>query len=167
MVQGCDTVKNASPAKAGARPSSAQQADKRIPAFAGKAIRWRFYQGRVGRPAGGQLAIAPESPSPAGTRRIGPQSVRPPRSCRRSSRDWRHTATGVIVFTSIAGIEKFSSGPASPGFWTNTKHPRFDYDTTRGVLADRVTASVAAAPNSPLSSPPAGESSGGSPTRQF
>src|SRR5712672_2673638 len=48
--------KSASPAKAGARPSSAQQADKRIPAFAGKAIRWRFYQGRVGRPAGGQLA---------------------------------------------------------------------------------------------------------------
>jgi hypothetical protein len=25
--------------------------------FAGKAIRWRFYQGRVGRPAGGQLAM--------------------------------------------------------------------------------------------------------------
>src|SRR4030081_3957795 len=33
--------------KAGAHPSSAQQADKWIPAFAGKAIRWRFYQGRV------------------------------------------------------------------------------------------------------------------------
>ena len=25
--------------------------------FAGKAIRWRFYQGRVGRAAGGQLAM--------------------------------------------------------------------------------------------------------------
>src|SRR5690349_7864177 len=49
--------KNASPAKAGAHPSSAQQADKWLPAFAGKAIRWRFYQGRVGRPAGGQLAM--------------------------------------------------------------------------------------------------------------
>jgi hypothetical protein len=51
--------------KAGAHPSSARQADKWIPAFAGKAIRWRFYQelapgsnrGRVGRPAGGQLAM--------------------------------------------------------------------------------------------------------------
>jgi hypothetical protein len=27
------------------------------PSFAEKAIRWRFHRGRVGRPAGGQLAI--------------------------------------------------------------------------------------------------------------
>jgi hypothetical protein len=65
MVQGCDTVKTLPRRKAGAHPSSAQQADKWIPAFAGKAIRWRFHRelapgsnrGRVGRPAGGQLAI--------------------------------------------------------------------------------------------------------------
>jgi hypothetical protein len=49
--------KIASPAKAGAQPLSAQEADKWIPAFAEKAIRWRFYPGQVGRPAGGQLAM--------------------------------------------------------------------------------------------------------------
>ena len=41
--------KNASPAKAGAHPPSAQQADKWIPAFAGKVLWRRFHPGWVGR----------------------------------------------------------------------------------------------------------------------
>ena len=49
MAQGYDAV-NAAPAKAGAHLPSAQQADRWIPAFAGKALRWRFHPGRVGRP---------------------------------------------------------------------------------------------------------------------
>jgi hypothetical protein len=65
MVQGHDTINPPPRRKAEAHPSSAQQTDKWIPAFAGKAIWWRFHQelapgsnrGRVGRPAGPQLAM--------------------------------------------------------------------------------------------------------------
>jgi hypothetical protein len=46
--------------KAGAYPSSARQADRWVPACAGKALWSRFHPGRVGRPAGAQLAMTPQ-----------------------------------------------------------------------------------------------------------
>jgi hypothetical protein len=47
MVQGARYGKNAFPAKAGAHPLSAQQADKWSPAFAGKRSGGGFIQGRA------------------------------------------------------------------------------------------------------------------------
>jgi hypothetical protein len=60
------------------------------------------------------------------------------RSCRRSLRDWRRTATAAIaswLSISIPGIEKSSSRRASSRFRRNAKHPRSDYDASRRVLA--------------------------------
>jgi hypothetical protein len=54
---GCDTVKTLPRRNPGPTLRALSRRINGSRLFAGKAILWRFHQGRVGHPAGGQLAM--------------------------------------------------------------------------------------------------------------